>query len=146
VELFSGFLAPVLPPVELRPAATTSTEWLVQGITMVLTLGGIYLAYYFYRLKPEQATQLKTSIAGLHNFWLSGWGFDALYNTLIVRPYVYLAAVNKRDVVDNFYSSVVSAAEHIHRLFATTQGGILRWYIMSMVIGAILILTLGLLL
>jgi NADH-quinone oxidoreductase subunit L len=146
LELFSGLLEPVLPRVQLRPDVTTSTEWLVQGITIVLTLGGIYLAYYFYRLKPEHTTQLKTSISGLHNFWLSGWGFDALYNTLIVRPYMYLATVNKRDAIDGFYSNVVSAAEQIHSLFATTQGGILRWYIMSMVIGAILILTLGLLL
>jgi len=34
----------------------------------------------------------------------------------------------------------------LHDVFAKTQGGILRWYVMSIVIGAILILTLGLLL
>lgn len=145
LELFSGFLDPVLPAVEVSANATTSTEWLIQSITILLSLSGVFLAYYFYRLKPELSTQLKTSISGLHNFWLKGWEFDALYDTLIVRPYVFLATINKRDIVDAFYSSIVSASELIHHLFSRSQAGTLRWYIMSMVIGAILILTLGLL-
>ncbi len=145
LELFSGFLDPVLPAVEVSANATTSTEWLIQSITILLSLSGVFLAYYFYRLKPELSTQLKTSISGLHNFWLKGWEFDALYDTLIVRPYIFLATINKRDIVDAFYSSIVSASELIHHLFSRSQAGTLRWYIMSMVIGAILILTLGLL-
>ena len=146
VELFSDFLSPVLPAVELNAAATTSTERLVQGITIILSLGGVYLAYYFYLQRPELATQLKKSLGGLHALWYSGWGFDALYNILFIRPYVFLATINKRDIVDDFYSLIVSTSENIHRIFSNSQAGILRWYIMSMVIGAILILTLGLLL
>lgn len=146
LELFSDFLRPVLPSVELHAAATTSTEWLIQSGTVILSLGGVFLAYYFYRVKPELSTQLKKSIGALHNFWFSGWGFDALYDTIIVRPYVFLATINKRDIIDAFYSLVVSTAEHIHRIFSRSQAGILRWYIMSMVIGVILIITLGLLL
>lgn len=145
LELFSDFLKPVLPSVELHAGATTKTEWLIQGITIVLSLAGVFLAYYFYRVKPNLSGQLKNSLAGLHRFWHAGWGFDALYDALIVRPFVFLATVNKRDVVDKFYSLIVSATDFMHRIVASTQGGILRWYIMSMVIGAILILTLGLL-
>lgn len=146
LELFSGFLNPVLPSVEVRADATTASEWLIQIITMVLALLGVFLAYYFYRIRPDLTTQFKASIAGLHNLWFKGWGFDALYDTLVVRPYVFLATTNKRDVVDAFYSLIVSSSERIHHLFSKSQAGMLRWYIMSMVIGAILILTLGLLL
>jgi NADH-quinone oxidoreductase subunit L len=145
VELFSGFLKSVFPAITLQPNATTGLEWTVQLITIALSLGGIYIAYYFYLKKPEMSGKLKTSLGGLHHLWFTGWGFDALYNTVLVRPFVFLATVNKRDVIDKFYALIVAASEELHHLFAKTQGGILRWYVMSIVIGAILILTLGLL-
>ena len=81
----------------------------------------------------------------LHKFWLSGWGFDAVYYTLIVRPFIFMADINKNDVVDRIYSAVVELANFIHRIFAWTQSGVLRWYLMGIVVGAILILTIGLL-
>jgi NADH-quinone oxidoreductase subunit L len=146
LELFSDFLKPVLPSVVLDEGATTGMEWIIQGITMVLSLVGIYLAYHFYLKKPQLAPELKNSVSGLHQFWFTGWGFDSLYDRVFVRPFVFLATVNKGDAIDKIYSSIVSTADHLHGVFARTQGGILRWYIMSMVIGAILILTLGLLL
>ncbi len=146
LELFSDFLKPVLPAVAVDPSATTGMEWTIQGITMVLSLVGIFIAYHYYVRKPEQASQLKSSLAGLHRFWFMGWGFDNLYDSVLVKPYVFLATVNKNDIVDKFYSLIVYTTELLHRIFARSQGGILRWYIMSMVIGAILILTLGLLL
>lgn len=80
----------------------------------------------------------------LHQFWFSGWGFDALYNALFVRPFVFLASINKNDVVDRIYEGVVTVANGLNRLFVFTQNGILRWYLMGIVIGAIVILTIGL--
>jgi NADH-quinone oxidoreductase subunit L len=113
---------------------------------MVLTFVGLYIAYHCYVKTPALPGQVKASLGGLWQFWFSGWGFDALYNAVIVRPYTFLAAVNKRDAVDKFYTAIVTGTDALHKAFARTQGGILRWYVMSMVIGAILILTLGLLL
>lgn len=146
LELFSDFLKPVLPSIILHDGASTNTEWAIQAVTIILSLSGVYLAYYFYVKKPELPDKLKRSAAGLHELWFTGWGFDALYNTLLVRPFVFLATVNKGDIVDKFYGLLVSSADFLHDVFARTQGGILRWYVMSIVIGAILILTLGLLL
>lgn len=146
VELFSDFLKPVLPAVVLSSKATLGTEWIVQGITIVLSLSGVYLAYHFYLKNPALANQVKHSIGGLHHVWLTGWGFDALYNTVFVKPFVFLATINKSDKIDSIYGAVVSLVELLNRVFSGTQRGILRWYLMSVVIGAILILTLGLLL
>ena len=146
LELFSGLLSPVLPTVNVQPAATISREWMVQVASIVLSLSGVFIAYYFYRMRPDLTEQLNKSISGLSNFWFKGWGFDALYHTMIVRPYIFLATINKHDIVDSLYSFIVSSMEFIHRMFSTSQAGILRWYVMSMVIGAILIITLGLLL
>jgi NADH-quinone oxidoreductase subunit L len=145
VELFSGYLKPVLPAVTLHEGAESS-ESIIQIKTMALSLTGVYLAYYFYVKKPEAADQVKKSLDGIHHLWSNGWGFDTLYNAVFVRPFVYLATVNKSDVVDKVYSMVVWIAEQFHKIFSAAQAGILRWYVMGIVVGAILIITLGLLL
>lgn len=146
VELFSEFLKPVLPAVALGSNATIGREWLVQGVTMVLSLSGVYLSYHCYVKNPALPGQVKRAIGGLHHIWLSGWGFDTLYDTVLVKPFVFLATINKKDIVDFVYTYIVSVSEFMNRVLAWTQRGILRWYVMSIVIGTILILTLGLLL
>ncbi len=143
LTLFSDFLAPVLPAVAIQEDFE-SFEWLVQLIAAGAALSGVYVAYLLYRVKPELSDELKSSAADLHQFWFSGWGFDSLYNFLFVRPFVFLSKVNKNDIVDKLYEGLVTIAEFFHRILSFTQSGILRWYIMGIVIGGILLLTLGL--
>lgn len=143
VNLFSDFLAPVLPAVELKPGVESSELWL-QMLAGVLALGGIYVAYFFYMKRPDLRTEIKGATYELNRFWFSGWGFDALYDMVFVKPYMYLSRINKNDFVDKIYSGMVSGAEYGNRIFASTQSGIMRWYIMGIVVGAVLILSLGL--
>ncbi|MBL0744265.1 NADH-quinone oxidoreductase subunit L [Chryseolinea lacunae] len=145
VTIFSDFLSPVLPAVNVRPDAE-SMELLFQVIAAVVALSGVGLAYYLYVLKPDLPSKIKEEIPGLHHLWFVGWGFDALYDTLLVRPFVYIAKVNKHDVLDKFYTGLVTVAEFFHRALAYTQSGMMRWYVMGIVIGAILMLTIGLIL
>ena len=56
-----------------------------------------------------------------------------------------MATINKQDIIDRFYDELVKFADFLHRVFAWTQSGILRWYMVGIVIGAILIVTLSLL-
>lgn len=143
VTLFSDFLAPVLPAVELRPGVE-SYEWLMQSIAAVLCLAGIYVAYFFYMKREDLRAEIKGATYELNRFWFGGWGFDALYDIVIVQPYVWLCRINKRDALDKIYEGMVSGANYFHGLFASTQSGIMRWYIMGIVVGAVLILSLGL--
>lgn len=143
LTLFSDFLAPSLTTVTLREGVESS-EWTIQIIAAVVALSGVYVAYVFWVQKPGLATETKSSVHGLHQFWLRGWDFDALYDTLFVKPFVYLSNVNKHDVIDKFYTMLVTLTESCNRLFVKTQNGLLRWYLMGIVVGAILILTLGL--
>jgi NADH-quinone oxidoreductase subunit L len=145
VALLSDFLKPVLPSVEMRPGAETS-EWLVQGLAAVLSLIGIYAAYFFYVKRTDLRAEIKGATYDLNRFWFSGWGFDALYDILFVQPYVYLSSINKNDFLDKMYEGMVSGANFFHGVFARTQSGVMRWYIMGIVIGAVLILSLGLIL
>jgi len=142
MQLFTGFLKPVLPEVIVQPGLE-HLEWLVQIGAAALSLSGVYIAYYFFIRKPGLADYIHNTSTVLHDFWYSGWGFDTLYNTLFVRPFVFLATINKRDVVDKLYQGLVSMANALNNLLAWTQSGILRWYMIGIVIGAIVMVTLG---
>ena len=145
VTIFSDFLQPVLPEVNLRPGVESS-EWWMQGIAAILCLLGIYVAYFFYMKRSDLRAEIKGATYELNRFWYSGWGFDALYDTLFVQPFVYLARVNKNDPLDKINEGMVSGSNFFNRIFAFTQNGVMRWYIMGIVIGAVLILSLGLIL
>jgi NADH-quinone oxidoreductase subunit L len=80
----------------------------------------------------------------LHNFLLKGWQFDSLYDWIFVKPFAYLATVNKNDFADWPYNALVTISRLFHRMLSFTQSGILRWYLIGVVIGAIAILTFGL--
>jgi NADH-quinone oxidoreductase subunit L len=141
--LFSDYLSPLLPAVTLKEGIET-TEWTIQLVTAVLALGGIYLTYILYVKQPQLSNEIKSSTFELHQFWFRGWDFDALYNFVFVRPFVFLSRINKNDVIDQFYTGLVQITEYFNSAFVKTQNGVLRWYVMSIVVGAILILTISL--
>jgi NADH-quinone oxidoreductase subunit L len=47
-------------------------------------------------------------------------------------------------VIDQFYMGLVQITEYFNSTFVKTQSGILRWYVMGIVVGAILIMTISL--
>ncbi len=145
LQLFSDFLSPILPVTILQPELE-SIEWIIQLLAAALSIGGVFVAYYFYVMRSSLHTQIKSAIPNLHAFLLQGWKFDALYNWLFVKPFVYIATINKNDLVDWPFNALVNVAGFVHRMLAFTQSGILRWYLIGLVLGAILILTLGLML
>ena len=64
----------------------------------------------------------------LHRFWFSDWGMDWLYDRLFVRPVVWIARVNKADVVDSIYDGLASLTTVCYRVLSLTETGKLRWY------------------
>jgi NADH-quinone oxidoreductase subunit L len=144
--LFSDYLSSVLPEVAII-SDYTDFEWMLQVVAAVVSLSGIYVAYLFYVKNPHWVASLQESplAMAIHRFWYSGWGFDWLYDMLLVRPFVFLATINKNDIIDQIYSGITSLTRFLHRLLAQTQNGVLRWYMSGIVAGAIVILTLTLL-
>jgi len=142
VTLMTDLLHSVLPSAILREGAESS-EILIQLTAAVVALSGVVLAYILYIIRPSLANDIKSSCFEVHQLWYAGWRFDALYNTLIVRPFVWLSAINKNDVIDRFYTGLVSITEYFGTTFSRTQNGVLRWYIMGITAGAVLILTLS---
>ena len=115
---------------------------------IAVPLLGIAVSYLFFMSKTFSVEKLMANplAASLHRFWFSGWGMDALYDFLFVRPFVFLARLNKKDLVDAVYALLVELSRVGHAMLARSQTGQLRWYALSIAAGVVLLVTLGVLL
>ena len=142
VTLFSDFLKPILPSVYLLQESA-ALEWTSQILAAGLTFLGIYIAWVWVMKKPDGMRRFAQSsfMQWLRVFWLKGWAFDDVYNTLFVHPFVHTARMNRRDIVDRIYTALAKITQWFHDVLARTQNGILRYYVMGVVIGAVVILS-----
>ncbi|MFT7470122.1 MAG: NADH-quinone oxidoreductase subunit L [Kiritimatiellia bacterium] len=118
---------------------------LMHAIMIAVPLLGIGVSYLFFMSKTFSVEKLMANplATRLHGFWFSGWGMDALYNFLFVRPFVFLARINKNDLVDAVYALLVEISRVAHVMIARTQNGQLRWYALSIGGGVVILITLG---
>ncbi len=121
---------------------------LIEGIMIAVPLIGIGIAYLFYGSKTFSVEKLMASplSQNLHKFWNSGWGMDWLYDRLFVYPFMGLARINARDIIDQFYGLIVEINRTAHTMIARSQTGYLRWYALSVATGLVSIITIGVLL
>jgi len=137
VHLFSKLFDKILPAVNLSGGG--STELIFQILSAVISLGGIYIAYLIFYKKSSLAIRFKQS--SLSNFFFSGWRFDKVYNILFVRPVVWLSEIDKKDFIDLIYTYIAKATGYFNLLLSKTQNGKLRWYVLVLTAGLVLLLT-----
>ena len=125
---FARFIATALPT--LPEAVGSITETLSSIFAALAFLCGLLGAWFVYQRNPSLATAMVENPAGrlLHRFWFSDWGMDWLYDRLYVRPVVWIARVNKADVVDSIYVGLANLATFCYRVLSLTETGKLRWY------------------
>jgi NADH-quinone oxidoreductase subunit L len=111
------------------------TEWILQLISEIASLLGIPVAWLVYRRSRKE----QPAAGVVARFLQGGWGFDWLYDRLFVRPFVWLARLNVRDVVDRMSDGVGGLLMLLSRAFRWTQGGRVRWYAAGLAAGAVLI-------
>ena len=142
ITLFSGFLNPVLPEVQLNHGGEF-TEIILQIVTALTGFLGIFLAWHFWYKKPAMVYNFKqTSLGtGLYKLWLSGWAFDWVYDTLFVKPFIKLSQINKDDIVDQLNIGLAGLVNWLHSLIKKTQNGNIRWYATGIAIGLVITLT-----
>ena len=134
---FSTLIENSLPAVIVRNSG--AIEFLFQSISAIIALTGIYLAYLIYFKKPVFTESFNHS--RLSKFFEQGWGFDKLYDLLLVKPIVWLSEIDKNDFFDWLNIGLSMLVLLFNRLLSFTQNGKLRWYIMSFAIGIAIILT-----
>jgi NADH-quinone oxidoreductase subunit L len=142
ITIFSKFLLPVLPEVQLNHGGEF-TEIILQIVTALTGFLGIFLAWQFWYKKPAMVYGFKqTSLGtGLYKLWLSGWAFDWVYETLFVKPFIKISQINKDDIVDQLNIGLAALVNWLHSLIKKTQNGNIRWYAAGIAIGLVITLT-----
>jgi NADH-quinone oxidoreductase subunit L len=135
------FLQTSLPKAASAVESSVRTEWILSIIAEAASLLGIPVAWMLARRRlhaTPAAAALMDKEAHVR-FFQSGWGFDWIYDHVFVRPFMLLAQVNARDVVDRFFDGVGGLNMLLSRGLRWTQNGRVRWYAAGLAAGAVLI-------
>ncbi len=139
VHLFRGFLDWSLPAAQVAHHGTVAT--LVELTAASMPLLGLLVAWWLFLRSPELVRRMRRGSVGraLYELWDSGWAFDWLYDRAFVRPYVWLAQVNRHDLVDRLYDGLAEVARVLHVGASRLQTGRLRLYVGVLGLGAVLV-------
>ena len=137
IHLFSELVGNTLPAVVTKTGE--GQEIVFQVLSAIIALSGIYIAFIIYLKKPALSEPFSHS--RINKFFEKGWGFDKLYDALFVRPVLWLSVIDKNDFFDLWNKGLSRLALFLNRLLSYTQNGKVRWYLLSFVIGIVIILT-----
>jgi NADH-quinone oxidoreductase subunit L len=121
-SLFSNFLTPAI-----GAGGATEVPRAVPLIGMLAPLAGLIIAYAlhangFWRRQHENEPSKTRQ-------WLAaGFGFDAVYRALLVRPFLSLVDALRHDPVDQAFRGLEILAVTLHRQLRRQQNGRLRRY------------------
>jgi len=146
------FLQTSLPQGAGAVETSVRTEWVLSIIAEAASLLGIPVAWIIVRLRLRAgAADMAGAAAGAASsaapvreaahvrFLRNGWGFDWIYEQVFVKPFMLLARVNARDVVDRLFDGVGGLNMLLSKGLRWTQNGRVRWYAAGAAAGAVLI-------
>jgi NADH-quinone oxidoreductase subunit L len=113
--------------------------WVQYAPSIMMVIGGL-LALQFYIFRPDIPASLARDQGVLYRFLLNAWYFDRIYDTLIVRPTMWLGRLLWKGgdgfVIDGFGPDGVSARVlDVTRGVVRLQTGYLYHYAFAMLIG-----------
>lgn len=138
------FLDPVFQPAQAKmmmPVAATSSgsEIALMGLTVVLVLLSIILAWYMYISSKKVPAPEGTKLPVLTNISYHKYYVDEIYNTLITKPLDALSTFFKNIVDNKLIDGIVNATgkitEGVSSLMRFVQTGNVDFYLLAMVIG-----------
>ena len=141
IKTFYNFLQTSMPqPVSNSPLPFH--ELLMQIFYVSVTVLGIGAIYIAYRRESKICDTSKNTFIGSHLYKLmdAGFGFDWVYDHVFVRPYIWIARINRNDILDSITTAGVYTCRYSNLFLSKTVNGNLRWYAAYVVIGAILLL------
>ncbi|MBL4822242.1 MAG: NADH-quinone oxidoreductase subunit L [Colwellia sp.] len=124
-------LAEVFP---LDTGIVDSEPYWLHSVAIATPFVGIVFSWcYFsaYRSKESAASNKNIFIEssnGLAIFCRQGLGFDNFYHCLLVKPYCYLAQLNRRDIFDQLIMLNTWYVGLCYDVLKSSQTGKLRWY------------------
>ncbi len=139
VPALSNFLNSVLPPLEeVHVGPITETITALSASTMFAL--GLGLAYLIFG--PQRSRVPARNL--LDQLWLAGWGFDWLYDKVLVRPFQWITRKSASDVADMPINGLAQVTVLGYRALRLTQTGRVRWYATGLAMGTVVILAIAL--
>jgi NADH-quinone oxidoreductase subunit L len=138
---FTNLMHTALPASPAETAAGSSLETMLSVITDIVVIAGVGVAYVAFCRRPaflQHLIELPVSVT-LRRFWGADWGMDWLYDRIAVRPFVWLAHLNRSDIIDEFYDGLAQLAATAYGLLSLSQTGRVRWYAAGIAAGSAII-------
>lgn len=133
LSLFGGLIS--LSFTNIFPATTiiSSNEpfWLHSVAIITPFIGIAFSWFYFKSYRNTSLNEIKENHSSITAFCKKALGFDALYDFLFVKPYCFLAKLNRRDVVDQLIMLNAWYVKLWFESLSAMQNGYLRWYAAS---------------
>jgi len=144
-----GFLAPTFPASGSEGHHDSSTAFGIMALATLMGLVGIAVAYFLYVKSPSLPDRLARQWQQLYHLSYNKWYVDEVYDRAVVRPTFQLAdrLWNGVDVavIDGAVNGVARTIAWGGSLMRLIQSGQTQHYALGMTVGAVLILTMYLL-
>ncbi len=122
--------------------------WLVAGLSLVLALAGLGIAWLIYSGKPQKAEDhdpLKSKLGPIYTGMERKWWVDEFYEALILNPYKafseFMANPVDLGVVDRIGGGLAAGTRAVAQGFSRLQNGYIRSYAIWMLFGLVAIIT-----
>lgn len=146
INLLHNWLLTTTATVDLTLAHFT--EWMLMIISILVAVGGFYVAYRMYGsgATEESDTKLASRFGGLYQTWKEKYSFDEAYEGWIVHPLVRFSdkGLAKFDmkIVDGFVNTIGGVVRLFGSVFRYVQTGVASSYALALVVGVIIVLSL----
>ena len=117
-------------------------SFVLGGISVLVALLGIGLAYALYVARPERAGALARRFSWLHKFLDKGWYFDDLYGATFVRFAMWLGRATRgfdRNVIGGFVGEVGRGTLGTGGLLQRLQSGGVQNYALFILLSVLII-------
>lgn len=149
--LSTGLGALIHPPLaSVLPQSVGSTLTEGKHTAEIIAVGatalGLATAYVLYVVNQGKLLNcFKQSYVGsaMYHWCYHGLGFDALYDWVFVKPFLWMSKTLKSDPVDKVWGVLVMLAGMGHKLTSKTQTGLLRSHAISFGVGLAFVLVLA---
>ncbi|WP_201559963.1 NADH-quinone oxidoreductase subunit L [Psychrobacter sp. NC44] len=129
----------------LEVAGQAHGKHTAEFIAMGAMLAGLIIAALLYVVdKGRMLTRFKRSRVGgaLYHWCYHGLGFDALYDVIFVKPFLFIGHLFKADPIDKAWLVLPKLASAGNKVLSATQTGSLRGYAASFGLGMAVLLVL----
>lgn len=135
-----------LPIQGIIPELTIEThnQLAFQLLLTAITILGILIAYILYAHSNTEIEEIVHTPIGrtLVRLWRNEWRFDKLLQLIFAQPYLYVTRLVKDDPLSKWVNVFTWGIRKINFRMALLENGRIRWYMVSVVAGAIMLLLL----